>query len=48
MIDELEAIMSEDLYWLLTTERRWPREKYEKYVIDQCLSTMRRYGIELD
>ncbi len=47
MVDEIEAITSEEVYWILTMERGWPRERYEQYVVDMCLVTMKRHGVEL-
>lgn len=47
MVEELEAISSEEVYWILAVERSWPRERYEQYLIDMCLFTMKRYGLDL-
>lgn len=48
MIDELEAITSDETYLLLVEERGWPRERYEDYVVDMCVSTVQRYGLDLE
>lgn len=47
MIDELEAITSEEVHWILSTERGWPRERYERYLVDMCVATLKRHGLEL-
>lgn len=47
MIDELEALTSEEVYWILRNERQWPRAQYEQYVFDLFTITLNRYGIEL-
>lgn len=47
MVDEIEAITSEEVYWILAVERGWPRERYEQYVVDMCLVTMKRHGVDL-
>ena len=45
MIDELEAITSEDVYWTLVVERGWSREAYERYVVDLSLHTLASRGL---
>jgi len=47
MVDELEAITSEEVYWILSMERQWTRENYEKFVFDSVIATMNRHGEEL-
>ncbi|MGA7271915.1 MAG: helix-turn-helix domain-containing protein [Acidimicrobiia bacterium] len=47
LIDELEAINSEETYLLLVVERGWSREKYEQYVVDMCIAACERHGLEL-
>lgn len=48
LIDELEAITSEEVYWILTADRKWNMKKYEGFVFDVFINTLDRYGIELD
>jgi len=47
MVDELEAITSEELYWILAVERGWPSDTYEQYVADMVTATLSRYGLDL-
>ena len=47
MVDEIEAITSEEVYWILTQERGWPRDNYEAYVVEMCLVAMKRHGVDL-
>lgn len=48
LIDELEALTSEEVYWILRAEREWPREQYEQYAFDLFVITLKRYEIELN
>lgn len=47
MIDELEALSSEETFLLLTGERGWDLERYEEYIVDMFVVTLSRYGIDL-
>lgn len=47
LVDELEAVTGEEVYLLLCVDRGWPRQRYEKYVVDMCLVALERYGLEL-
>jgi len=44
LIDEVEVHTSDEVYWILAVERGWPIERYEAYVVDMCLTAMRRHG----
>lgn len=47
LIDEIEAINSEETYLLLADERGWSSERYEAWVVDLCLVALRRHGVAL-
>ena len=36
-VDEIEAITSEEVCWILAVERGWPRGRYERYILGMCL-----------
>lgn len=48
LIDELEAITSEEVYWILSVERNWDADRYEEFVFDAFIHVLARYGIGLD
>jgi AcrR family transcriptional regulator len=46
LIDEVEVHTSDEVYWILAVERGWSIERYEAYVVDMCLTAMRRHGVD--
>jgi AcrR family transcriptional regulator len=47
LVDEVEAINSEEVYLLLVGERGWSRDRYEAWKVDMILIAMQRHGVEL-
>lgn len=47
MVDELEAIHSVEVYWILAVERGWPQRRYEDFTFEMSITILERYGFSL-
>jgi AcrR family transcriptional regulator len=45
MIDELEALTSEAVYWILVVERGWSLAAYERHVVEMFVTILDRHGL---
>ena len=48
LIDELEAVTSEEVYWILVVERGWTSDRYEDYLYHTFVATLGRHDLALE